>query len=92
MVLFLFMSINELHQIIENASLSEQEKNELKRIADFGLSSNEQMQLAEQMRNDPQLLYQLNDIIKKKHQYINDPDVFDEILKEEEALLDRLKG
>ena len=85
------MAIQELHDIIERADLTDEDKAELRRIVDYGLSTAEQHQLAEQMRDNPQLLYQLNDIFKKKHQYINDPDKFDEILEEEEKLLERLK-
>lgn len=85
------MAIQQLQDIIDRASIDDSEKQELRRIAEYGLSSSEQEKLAEQMRDDPQLLYDLNNIFRKKKEHMDDPEKFDEVLEEEEKLLERLK-
>jgi len=86
------MATQHIYDIIENADLSDDEKDTLRRLVDRGLSATEQQQLADQMREDPQLLYELNDIVKKKEQFLHDPDKFDEILEQEEKLLEKLNS
>jgi hypothetical protein len=82
---------DSITEVLNNADISEADKQQLRRIIDSGLSAYEQKELARQMQDDPELLHQFNDVIKKKQEFLNDPDKFDEILEQEEALLNKLQ-
>lgn len=82
---------NTIDNVLEHASISDADRKQLRRIIDNGLTGSEQRELARQLEDDPELLHQLNEIIKKKQEYLNNPDKFDEILEQEEALLERLQ-
>jgi len=86
------MTDDPITDILNSANIDEADKQQLHRIIENGLTISEQRELARHIEQDPTILHKLNNIIKKKQEFLNDPDKFDEVLEEEEALLEKLNS
>ncbi len=71
--------------------MSDPQKERLRAIIEHGLSSVERERLAEQIEENPGLIYQMNKIIELKEEFINDAISYDKVLEEEEKFLEQLQ-